>query len=437
MKSEIIAPPVRQSVIKKYLSLPPLIKYGSIILLVALIWFGWSKMTASAGAKTQYQTATATKDTLIVSVSGSGNVSSANSATVTTQTSGVVSKIFVKNGDTVKSGDAIAEVDLDMEGKQRSAQAYASYLSAKNSLQSAQDQYYALQSDLFTKWKTYTDLAQNGTYENGDNTPNTTNRQAAEFISTNDNWLSAEAKYKAQQSVVAQSQTALSSAWASYQQSSPTIYAPISGTLNGLSLQIGSVLTAQTSSTGNSTSQRIANIKTDATPVAVINLSEIDVPKIKIGQKATITISAFTGQTFTGKVASIDTTGSVSSGVTTYPAYIVFDTAVDGIYPNMALDAKIITDVRADAILVPNAAVQTTNGMTTVRIMRNGNETQTDVTVGKSDDTHTEILSGVKEGDVVVTGTSTTGTKTTGTTSVFSTLGRTGGGGNAVRIGGR
>lgn len=441
MKEDLVLPK-RPTHVQKFLALPPLLKFGSIILVLVLIWFGWNKYTTSTNPGVTYQTAKATRDTLIVTVSGSGNVSSANSATVTTQTSGVVSKIYVKNGDTIKSGDPIAEVDLDMDGKQRSAQAYASYQNAKNALDNANTTYFALQSDLFTKWKTYTDLAQNGTYQNGDNSPNTQNRQAAEFISTNDNWLSAEAKYNNQKNVVAQAATSVNSAWASYQQASPTMYAPISGTISGLALQVGSVLNAQTSSSGNSTSQRIANIKTEATPVAAVNLSEVDVPKVKIGNKATITMFAFPNQTFTGKVASIDTTGAVSSGVTTYPAYIVFDSAVDGIYPNMAVDAKIITDVRDNVIMVPNAAVITNNGTTTVRIMKNGKVTSTDVVIGKSDDTYTEIVSGINETDTIVTGTTSTTRATSTSTSPFSALGGNrgfgGGGGNAVfRAGGR
>jgi hypothetical protein len=134
----------------------------------------------------------------------------------------------------------------------------------------------------------------------------------------------------------------------------------------------------------------------------------------------------------------IDTTGSASSGVTTYPAYITFDSAIDGIYPNMAVDAAIITLVKDNVVLVPSAAVQTssTTGATTIRIMKNGNVSTVTVTVGSSNDTQTEIDSGVNDGDTVVTG-STTSAATTSTTatSVFSSLGGRGlgGGGSATR----
>jgi RND family efflux transporter MFP subunit len=291
---------------------------------------------------------------------------------------------------------------------------------------------------MFSKWKIYTDIAENSTYQNPDSSPNTSNRTLTQFTTVQDDWLAAEAQYANQQNVVAAAQTSVNSAWANYQQTSPTIYAPISGVISGLSLQVGSVLTSQTSSTGNSTSQRIANIKTAATPMAVVNLNEVDIPKVKVGNKATLTMNAFPTQTFTGKIVSIDTTGSVLSGVTTYPAYITYDSAVDGIYPNMAVDASIITSVKDNVILVPNAAVQTssTTGATTVRIMKNGQVSTVTVTVGASNDTETEIDSGVNDGDTVVTGSTTTGTATTSTTttSVFSTLGGRGvGGGGAVR----
>jgi membrane fusion protein, macrolide-specific efflux system len=392
------------------------------VAVLGLVWLVVSKFHGST-AKTTYQTGTAARGTLIVTVTASGTVSSANSAVVTTSTSGVVSKIFVKNGDQVKSGDPIAQVDLDMDGSQRADQALASYQSAQNSLNSAQANMYSLQSGMFSKWKTYTDIAQNSTYQNPDGSANTGNRTLTQFTTIQDDWLATEAQYKNQQGVVAAAQTSLSSAWANYQKTSPTIYAPISGTISGLSFQVGSVLTAQTSSTGTSTSQRIANIKTEATPVAVVNLNEVDVPKVTVGNKATLTMDAFPAATFTGKIVSIDTTGSVSSGVTTYPAYIIFDAAVDGIYPNMAVDANIITSVKDNVILVPNAAVQTsTSGESTVRIMKNGKLSTVNVTVGASNDTQTEIDSGVNVDDTVVTGTTTTGTAAAAV-SPFSTLG--------------
>ena len=148
-------------------------------------------------------------------------------------------------------------------------------------------------------------------------------------------------------------------------------------------------------------------------------------------------MDAFPNQPFTEKVVSIDTTGSVSSGVTTYPAYIVLDAAPNDVYPNMAVDATIILAVKDNVILIPSAAVQTTNSQTTVRVMKNGAVSSVSVTIGATDNTNTEIVSGISEGDTVVTSVTTPATTSQSTTSPFSAFGggnRTGG---TVRIGGR
>ena len=442
MKQNELIPAKPAGFFSQIMKAPLVVKVFLVLLVIAVAWFAYSKTIGNKSTAPQYQTDTAAKGTLVTSVSASGNISSANSAQVTTQTSGVVTKIYVQNGQQVKSGDPIADVDLDMDGKQRSAQALASYQSAKNNLDNANATMFALQSTLFTQWNTYMNIAQNSTYTNPDGSPNTNNRTLPQYISTNDDWLSAEAKFKDQQGAITSAQTSVNSAWASYLESSPTIYAPISGTLNGLSLQVGSVLTAQTNSSGTSTSQRIANIKTVATPVAIVNINETDAPKVAVNNKATLTMDAFPGKTFTGVIVSIDTSGVVSSGVTTYPAYIKLDSAPEGIYSNMAIDAKIITNVKDNVLLVPSAAVVTTNGQSNVRELKNGTMTQVPVTIGDSNDTQTEITSGtVSDGDTVVTAVigGTTSTTTSGT-SVFSALGGRGfggggggGGGTAVR----
>ena len=421
-----------------FLKLSLAAKIFCICLIAGAGWFGYSKLISKTVDKVTYTTETAQKGTLVVSVSASGQISAANSASVTTQTSGVVSKIFVTNGQQVKAGDRVAEMELDLDGKQRSNQAYASYLSAKNSLDNANATYYSLQSTLFTQWNTYMQKAENSTFTNPDGSPNKDQRNLPGFASTNADWLAAEAKFKNQQGAIAAAQTSLNSAWSSYQQSSPIIYAPISGTVTGLSLQIGSVLNSQTSSTGNSTSQRIANIITDASPQITVQLAQTDAPKVKIGNKATVTIDAFPEKTYTGTVISIDTVGTISSNVTAYPAVIKLDSASSDIYSNMTATANIITQTRDDVILVPSAAIQNQNGTNSVRIMKNNAVTSVPVEIGASNDLETEILSGVSVGDMVVTGsTSASSTTSTSTTSPFSAFGGRGGAGGNVRVGGR
>lgn len=403
------------------------------LLAIAIAIGGW-KLFSKKSTAVSYQTASVERGTLVSSISVSGSVATSNSTTVTTQASGVISKIYVKDGDLVKAGDKIAEIDLDLQGKQRQSQAYASYQSAQASLNNANTKMYTLQSSMFTKWKTFTDLAENSTYTNSDGSPNTQNRELAQFISTNDDWLATEADYKNQQLVIAQAQTSLSNAWLSYQQASSTVYAPISGTVTGLSLQVGSFITAQSNSSGGSASQSIANIVTTAPPTITVNLTEVDTPKITIGDKATITIDALPDKTFTGTVVSINTVGAVSSGVTTYPATIKLDTTDPAIFSNMAAEANIVIAASTDTLIVPSSAVKKQDDAYYVEIMKNGKPEQNAVEVGISSSSETEILSGLNESDVVVTGTKTVTQTTTQTKSVFSSFG---GGGGGMRVSGR
>ncbi len=167
-----------------------------------------------------------------------------------------------------------------------------------------------------------------------------------------------------------------------------------------------------------------------------MNLTEIDVPKVTIGDKTTVTFDALSGKTFAGKVISIDTVGTVTSGVTNYPAVIALDTANTQILPNMSATANIITATKDNVMLIPSSAVQTQNDVSAVRVMKNGKVSEVTVEIGLSSDTQTEIVSGITEGDTVVSSvTQSTGSSTSQTgQSPFGIFGGGQRGGNQIRI---
>ena len=136
-----------------------------------------------------------------------------------------------------------------------------------------------------------------------------------------------------------------------------------------------------------------------------ITNSEVDVPKVKVDQKATVTFDSIAGKTFTGKVISVDRIGATTSGVTNYPAVVQIDTDNQEILPNMAATANIIVETKDNVLLVPTTAVQTQNGQSTVSIIRNGQIQPVQVETGSSSETQIEIISGLSQEDTVVTGT--------------------------------
>lgn len=394
--------------------------YKKVLILGVLIFgvFLLSRLFGQKGEQPQYQTAKVERGTLVSSVSASGNISSGNSVSVTTSATGVVSSVYVHNGDAVSLGQKIADITLDTASQQKQTAAWASYLSAQNALTAAKSKMNALQSALFKANQTFVKGA--GTEDPITDDPT--------YIIQKADWQQAEADYKNQAGVIAQTEAALSSAWFTYQQTSASITVPIAGNIANLTLTPGLPIQSQSSATDNSTgnaSQAVGTVAINGGQLqASVNLSEIDVTKVKEGQKVTLTLDAFPGKTFTGKVASIDTNGSISSGVTTYPATITIDSAVSTIYPNMAVSARIITLVKDDVLLVPSGAIQSANGETSARVLRNKQVQQVAVEIGESSDTQTEILSGLSVGDEVIT---SVVTQTTTGTSGNSPFGGQGG----------
>lgn len=137
--------------------------------------------------------------------------------------------------------------------------------------------------------------------------------------------------------------------------------------------------------------------------IAEISLNEVDAAKVKVGQKTTLTFDAVPDLSITGEVAEIDTIGTITQGVVTYNVKIGFDTQDERVKSGMSVSAAIITNMKQDVILAPNAAVKSGNNGSYVEILINGVPQNHPVEVGLSNDTMTEIMSGVKEGDKVVT----------------------------------
>ncbi len=173
-----------------------------------------------------------------------------------------------------------------------------------------------------------------------------------------------------------------------------------------------------------SASTVLATLLTQA-KIAQISLNEVDVSKIKLGQKATLTFDALPDLTIAGSVTEIDAIGTVTQGVVNYSVKVLFITQDDRIKPGMSVSTSIITDSRIDVLTVPNAALGTGGS---VQILTNPDPTTSAATAGVTsatppemrivqtglaNDQLTEILSGLREGEMVVTRTITPAQQTT------------------------
>jgi len=170
--------------------------------------------------------------------------------------------------------------------------------------------------------------------------------------------------------------------------------------------------------------------------IATVSLNEVDVAKIEVGDKSTLTFDAIEDLSISGKVIEIDTLGTVSQGVVTYNVNIAFDTQDERIKPSMSVSAAIITDALQDILMVPNSAVKTQGDISYVEVLENIDTAgaanlstittliqpkQVVVEAGLSNDSETEVSGDeLKEGDLVITRTVTAGKTSTSTTKTQS-----------------
>lgn len=185
-----------------------------------------------------------------------------------------------------------------------------------------------------------------------------------------------------------------------------------------------------------------------AQKVATISLNEVDVAKIKLGQKATLTFDALPDLTIAGQVTQIDNIGTVTQGVVNYNVQVSFLSDTDEVKSGMSARAAIILDTRPDVLSVLLGSVKTNGNQNYVEVLNpadlvpiaNTNNQFTtknppqkvNVEIGLSDDTNIEITFGLKEGDTVVVQTTNPNTaKSTTATPAASGIripGLTGGG---------
>ena len=142
-----------------------------------------------------------------------------------------------------------------------------------------------------------------------------------------------------------------------------------------------------------------------------MNVSELDIAKVKVGQSVEITCSAVPGKTFAGVVDRVSINGTTTDGFTNYPVTIVLQDYGD-LKPGMNVSASIIGETVEDAVSVPVGAVSRGN---TVQVALPGALAEDGVTVadpskveeravtlGINDENYIEITSGLEAGETVL-----------------------------------
>ncbi|MFZ2300050.1 MAG: HlyD family efflux transporter periplasmic adaptor subunit, partial [Candidatus Moraniibacteriota bacterium] len=160
---------------------------------------------------------------------------------------------------------------------------------------------------------------------------------------------------------------------------------------------------------------RLSNSNTSQAPIIVgdmstlkaeVQVNEVDISTVSIGQKVMMIFSAIDGLMVSGKVEKMDALGTISQGVVNFNVTIGLDMLDKRLRPGMSASAKIITDVKQNVITVPNSALKVQGNRTYVEVLNSSTglpEQRSNIEIGVANNTDTEIVSGINIGDDVVT----------------------------------
>jgi len=371
-------------------------------------------------------------------VSASGKIQPKRSVNISADTSGRVTELAVNEGDRVKQGQFLLQIDprnlrtrvLSGEASLQAAGSTADQLrlaleSAKLALKQAEDNY-----------KRQQELAKGGltTREQLERAENELQTRRADL-------RTQEQQVQTQKLRMEQERATLESA--RYDLHKVRIESPIDGIVTRRNIEAGETAIIGTMNNPGTVLLTIADLSVIETEVDV---DETDIPTVQLGQAAKITIDALPGKTFTAKVTEIGNspvavTGQTSTQATNFKVVLTIDGEIPEVRPGFTCTAEITTATRQQAIAVPiqatavrevivdkegNIVREETKGpqrgrpgavqaqelkpgqerkeLEGVFVVRDGKVLFEAVKTGIAGEKYFEILSGLKEGDQVVIG---------------------------------
>jgi RND family efflux transporter MFP subunit len=131
-------------------------------------------------------------------------------------------------------------------------------------------------------------------------------------------------------------------------------------------------------------------------------IDELDIAMVRVGQETIVSLDALPDEEVKGSVTFISPVGTVRAGVVSYATTITLENPSAELKDGMSATAEVIIDHRDDVLLIPNRVIQGTLQNPTVVVLVDGQQEERQITLGLSDGTNTEVLSGLEEGEKVV-----------------------------------
>jgi len=172
------------------------------------------------------------------------------------------------------------------------------------------------------------------------------------------------------------------------------IISPFNGTITQLDAKVGDEVNAG-----------IASFRVDdlSRLLVKVEIPEVDVNRVKVGQRVELTFDAVLGSKYTGTVTEVEPVGTDDQGVVNFTVTIELKDGDGEVRPGMTAAVNIVVSEIKDVLIVPNRAVSKRSGTYMVFIMKNNQVTGIPVEIGASSDIETEITKGdLKEGDLII-----------------------------------
>lgn len=368
------------------------------ILLGLLIAAGAAYYFFSSNSKqeTTYLTESVTRGNVEKTVVASGSVESVNEVDVGAQASGKITKLYVKLGQEIKKGEMIADIDsttqINTLNTQKAALvSYQAQLKAKKTAYDVALSSYNRLSKLYTQKATSLDSLNTA--------KSTLDNAKAEMEAIEANIKQAEIEVNTAETNVGYTK----------------ITAPMDGTVISVPVSEGQTVNA------NQTTPTIVTIADLSKMKIKPEISEGDITKVKAGQEVSFTILSDSQTVYHSVIDSVDpanttttdssstssSTNSSSSSSTTSAIYYYANVLIDN--PDRTLRIGMTTENNIkianakDVLLISNMAIQKRDGKSVVNILNDKNQPeQREVETGIQNDFHTEIKSGLNEGEKVI-----------------------------------
>jgi len=431
-----------------------------IILVVVIILAGggyafyrWRAQRQAASTTASFQTAKASHGNLVSTVGATGTVRSNQTADVSWKTSGTVETVNAKVGDKVKTGDVLAKLEQtslpqtvilaqsDLSTAQKALEdlntnAETSRVQALQNIatyaQNAKDAQYQLdnfsvpanQANLttmdaldqmkkaldqaraaFEPYKYYpeTDATRKSLKDTLDSAQSDFNSAVKrlnlenQLLAANANLDKARSDYEKWKNGpdpkdVAAAQAKIAAATATLKQAE--IDAPFAGDI-----------TVAIPKTGDQVQAGTLAFRLDDLSTLYVDLevSEIDINQIQVGQLVSTTFDAIPGKNYLGAVSDLDNVGTATQGVVNFTVTVKLTNPDKAVKPGMTAAANIIVKQLENVLIVPNRAVRLQNGKRVVYILRDNKPTPIPITLGATSDTTSQVVGGeLKVGDLIV-----------------------------------